>query len=50
MIWGVLMLAQLREQPLRMLITVLALALGVALGTAVYLVNTAALTEFSLAR
>ncbi len=49
MIWGVLMLAQLREQPLRMAITVLALALGVALGTAVYLINTAALSEFNLA-
>jgi putative ABC transport system permease protein len=48
-IWRVLLLSQLREQPLRLLVTVLAIALGVALGAAVYLVNTAALNEFGLA-
>jgi len=49
MIWRVLLLAQLREQPARLLVTVLAIALGVALGAAVYLVNGAALNEFGLA-
>src|SRR5450631_1949367 len=49
MIWRVLLLAQLREQPARLLVTVLAIALGVALGAAVYLVNSAALNEFGLA-
>ena len=44
-----LLLAQLRESPARLLITVLAIALGVALGAAVYFVNTAALNEFGLA-
>jgi putative ABC transport system permease protein len=44
-----LLRSQLREQPLRLAITVLAVALGVALGFAVYLVNTAALNDFSLA-
>src|SRR6267154_6223141 len=48
-IWRVLLLAQLRESPARLLVTVLAIALGVALGAAVYLVNTAALNEFGLA-
>lgn len=43
------MLAQLREQPLRLAVTVLAIALGVALGAAVYLINTAALSEFDAA-
>jgi putative ABC transport system permease protein len=49
LIWRVLLLAQLRESPGRIGITVLAIALGVALGAAVYLVNTAALNEFGLA-
>ncbi len=49
MTWRVLLLAQLRESPLRLLVTVLAIALGVALGAAVYLVNGAALNEFGLA-
>src|SRR6202166_3410427 len=49
MIWSVLLLAQLREQPARLLVTVLAIALGVALGASVYLVNGAALNEFGLA-
>ncbi|HEY5020385.1 MAG TPA: FtsX-like permease family protein, partial [Steroidobacteraceae bacterium] len=44
--WRVLTLAQLRERPMRVVATVLAIALGVALGVAVYLINTAALTEF----
>jgi putative ABC transport system permease protein len=44
-----LLLAQIREQPTRFLVTVLALALGVALGSSVYLVNTSALNEFGLA-
>ncbi|MEP6547488.1 MAG: FtsX-like permease family protein [Gammaproteobacteria bacterium] len=48
-IWRVLLLAQLRESPVRLLLTVLAIALGVALGAAVFLVNTAALNEFGLA-
>jgi putative ABC transport system permease protein len=48
-IWRKLLLAQLRESPARMLITVLAIALGVALGAAVYFVNGAALNEFGLA-
>ena len=49
MIGRMLLLAQLREQPLRLLVTVLAVALGVALGVSVYLVNGAALNEFGLA-
>ena len=48
-IWRILLLAQIREQPMRFLVTVLALALGVALGSSVYLVNTSALNEFGLA-
>ena len=48
-VWRLLLLAQFREQPARLLITVVAIALGVALGTAVYLVNGAALNEFGLA-
>jgi putative ABC transport system permease protein len=48
-LWRILLLAQLREQPTRFLVTVLALALGVALGSSVYLVNASALNEFGLA-
>ena len=48
-IWRALFLAQLRESPGRLSVTVLAIALGVALGAAVYLVNSAALNEFGLA-
>jgi putative ABC transport system permease protein len=44
-----LLFAQLREQPGRLAVTVLSIALGVALGAAVYLVNAAALNEFGLA-
>src|ERR1700692_125064 len=49
MIWRVLLLAQLREQPARLLVTVLAIALGGALGASVDLVNGAAVNEFGLA-
>jgi putative ABC transport system permease protein len=42
-------LAQLRESPARLGVTLLAIALGVALGAAVFLVNGAALNEFGLA-
>lgn len=48
-IWRALVLAQWRESPARLLVTVLAIALGVALGAAVYLVNGSALNEFGLA-
>jgi putative ABC transport system permease protein len=48
-LWSVLLLAQLREQPGRLLVTVLTIALGVALGESVYLVNATALNEFGLA-
>ncbi len=48
-LWRLLLLAQIREQPGRLLVTVIAIALGVALGAAVYLVNNAALNEFGLA-
>jgi putative ABC transport system permease protein len=47
--WRALTRAQLREQPLRVLTTVVAIALGVALGSSVYLVNSAALDEFDQA-
>ncbi len=40
---------RLREQPGRLLVTVLAIALGVALATAVFLINAGALNEFGLA-
>jgi putative ABC transport system permease protein len=48
-LWRILLLAQVREQPGRLSVTVLAIALGVALGAAVYLVNATALNEFGLA-
>jgi len=48
-VWRLLLKSQLREQPGRLFIAVLAIAVGVALGTAVYLVNTAALAEFEQA-
>ncbi|HLW25815.1 MAG TPA: FtsX-like permease family protein [Steroidobacteraceae bacterium] len=47
--WRALVVSQLREQPGRFAVTLIAISLGVALGVAVYLVNTAALDEFSLA-
>jgi len=40
---------RLREQPGRLAVTVLAVALGVALATAVFLINAGALNEFGLA-
>ena len=49
MVWRVLFFCQLREQPLRLSVTVLAIALGVALGASVYLVNATALEQFDLA-
>ncbi len=47
--WLMLLRAQAREQPLRLAAAVLAIALGVALGTAVHLVNAAAVNEFGAA-
>lgn len=47
--WRILFLSQLREQPGRLVIVLLVIALGVALGAAVYLVNGAALNDFGLA-
>ena len=44
-VWRILLLSQLREQPGRLLTTVIAIALGVALAASVYLVNAAALGE-----
>jgi putative ABC transport system permease protein len=38
-----------REQPLRLAVTILAIALGVALGAAVYLIDAAALNDFTQA-
>ncbi len=48
-VWRILLSAQLRESPLRLSVTVLAIAVGLALGVSVYLVNGAALNEFGLA-
>jgi putative ABC transport system permease protein len=47
--WRTFAYAQLREHPMQLLATVAAIALGVALGVAVYLVNSAALDEFDQA-
>jgi putative ABC transport system permease protein len=47
--WRALARSQLREHPLQLLATVTAIALGVALGSAVYLVDSAALHEFDQA-
>ncbi len=47
--WRLLIRMQLREHPVRMLVTLLAIALGVALGAAVYLINADALAEFDRA-
>lgn len=47
--WRVLALAQWREQPLRVLVTVLVIALGVALSAAVHVVNQSALGQFGQA-
>ncbi|MGP8227846.1 MAG: FtsX-like permease family protein [Steroidobacteraceae bacterium] len=48
-VWRVLLLSQWREHPLRLSVTVLAIALGVALGAAVHMINTVALGEFNAA-
>jgi putative ABC transport system permease protein len=48
-VFRVLLVSQLREHPARLLVTIIAIALGVALASSVYLVNSAALNEFSLA-
>ena len=45
----VLLLAQLRQQPARLIIMLAVVAIGVALGTAVFIVNATALNEFTLA-
>ena len=47
--WIALVVAQWRDQPLRLLVTLLALAAGVALASAVYFVNAGALGEFDRA-
>jgi putative ABC transport system permease protein len=47
--WRALTRSQLRGHPMQLLATVLAIALGVALGSAVYLVNSAALEQFDQA-
>ncbi len=47
--WRTFARAQWREHPMQLLATVTAIALGVALGVAVYLVNSAALDEFDQA-
>jgi putative ABC transport system permease protein len=46
-VWRMLLRAQLREQPGRTLLTVVAIAIGVALFAAVALVNATALDEFT---
>lgn len=47
--WIALVVAQWRDQPLRLFVTLLALAAGVALASAVYFVNAGALGEFDRA-
>ncbi|HVC02947.1 MAG TPA: ABC transporter permease [Steroidobacteraceae bacterium] len=46
-VWGVLLRSQLREQPTRLILSVLAIALGVCLAAAIFLVNQAALAQFT---
>ena len=48
-VWRALSVSQLREQPGRLIVTLLAVALGVALFSGVYLVNSGALNEFGQA-
>lgn len=48
-LWLTLWRAQWRESPLRMIVPVIAIALGIALAAAVYLVNRSALDEFEQA-
>ncbi len=45
----VLLLAQMRQQPARLLIMLAVIAIGVSLGTAVFIVNATALNEFTQA-
>jgi putative ABC transport system permease protein len=49
LLFNALVIGPLRENPLRTGLAVLAIALGVALGVAVHLVNSSALNEFELA-
>ena len=46
-VWRLLLRAQLREQPGRLALNVLSIALGVALASAIFLVNGAALAQFT---
>jgi putative ABC transport system permease protein len=48
-LWFQLTLAQWRDQPLRTVVTLLAIAIGVALASAVWFVNSGALAEFGQA-
>ena len=48
-LWAQLTLAQWRDQPLRTVVTLLAIAIGVALASAVWFVNAGALSEFGQA-
>lgn len=48
-LWARLTLAQWRDQPLRSVVTLLAIAVGVALASAVWFVNSGALAEFGAA-
>jgi putative ABC transport system permease protein len=48
-LWAALTFAQWRDQPLRTLVTLLAIAVGVALASAVWFVNSGALAEFGQA-
>ena len=49
LLWRALVTGPLREHPGRSVLAVLAIALGVALGVAVHLVNSSAINEFELA-
>ena len=46
-VWRILLRSQLREQPGRLALNVLTIALGVALASAIFMVNSAALAEFT---
>jgi len=48
-LWRRLALAQLRQQPLRLWLSLLTVAIGVALCTTVWLISSSALLEFSRA-
>ena len=49
LVFNALVLGPLRERPGRAVLAVVAIALGVALGVAVHLINSSALNEFELA-